>query len=184
MVSPALDSRAVSLKTRVKSLNGFNQKESDFLFKALELQDLINNSLEFKTMWLSSKPSHNNGMKQSEIYALWMSGHSRFERAYDFELNYALWKYKKKKGTYASTDMRTGNIIINSLHFAYLMNKKNGHIYLSSSLAHEAMHSCFGFKDSWPDKRNSVPYTMGRIQRKVGERYVIDKRELIPILKG
>ena len=177
----AVKTTSQMLSTKINSINGFNPKELEFLYKALRLQDKINNSLEFKTRWLSAKPSHNNGMRQSEMYELWMSGYSRLSRTYDYQLNYALWKYKKKKGTYASTDMRTGNIFLNSIHYAYLMSKKHGHIYLSSSLAHEAMHSCFGFKDSWPDKRNSVPYTMGNIHRKIGEMHLIENQPITAI---
>lgn len=169
------------LASKITKLKGFTTKEAIFVYKALRLQDAISNSLEFKTLWLNERPSHNKGMRQSKIYELWMKGYSRFDEKYDFQIDYALFKYKKKKGTYASTSMRSGNIILNSIHFKYLMSIKHGHIYLSSSLAHECMHSQFGFLDRWPYKRKSVPYTMGNVHRHIGEMHIKDNRQLTPL---
>lgn len=172
------------LRSKIISLEGFESTEINFLYQALRLQDAINNSVEFKTNWMHARPSHAKGLTQAQIYHMWMSGKSRFEDTYNYQVEYALRKYKKKKGTYASTIMETGVIVINSLHFKYLQSKKHGYIYLSSSLAHEAMHSQLGFKDSYPNKRNSVPYTMGNIHRKLGEAHLIHGIKLTPLNQG
>lgn len=166
------------LKTKIVSMDGFTSEEANFLYKALRLQDMINNSIEFRLHWYDARPSHNKGLSQKEIYQMWMKGKSRFEETYNYQIEYAIRKYKKKKGTYASTIMENGVIVLNSIHFKYLQLKKYGYIYLSSSLAHEAMHSQFGFKDSYPNKRNSVPYTMGNIHRKLGEMHLLSGMRL------
>ena len=162
-----------NLRIKINDLQGFTSQEVHFLYKALRLQEEILNSQNFKLLWMTLEPKHNNGLKQREIYSLLMQGKSRFEDVLDYELDYTLDKYKLKRGTLATTLMSSGKIILNAMQFSLWQRMEKGHIYLSSSLFHEALHSQFGFKHpSFPFgwKRKSVPYLGGYLMRDLGER--------------
>ncbi len=165
----------MDLKIKINSLEGFSEEDTHLLYKALRLQESILNSQEFKQRWLQAKPKHNKGFSQLQIYNQIMKGQSRFEEIVDYELDYFLRKYKLKRGTLASTAMSTGVIVINLLQFNYWKKLENGHVYLSSCLFHEALHSQHGFTHPWfpPSwKRRSVPYIGGNIVRELGEQVV------------
>ncbi len=174
----------MTLKVKINSLQGFKEEDLHFLYKALRLQEAILNSQDFKLQWYAMSPKHNKGMSQKQIYELIMKGHSRFEDLVDHELDYFLSMRKMKKGTLASTMMSTGLITINKLQFQYWKSIEDGHIYLSSNLFHEALHSQFGFTHPWfpPSwKRKSVPYMGGYLMRNLGERVVKQNYQLTPV---
>lgn len=175
----------MTLRVKINQMKGFSDVDLHFLYKALRLQEAILNSQDFKLRWLALSPKHNKGMSQQEIYNKIMKGHSRFEDVVDYELDYFLQMYKLKKGTLASTVMSNGVITINKMQFQIWKMQEHGHVYLSSSLFHEALHSQFGFTHPWfPPKwkRKSVPYVGGYLMRSLGE-MVVNGRKLTPLKK-
>lgn len=171
------------LRIKINDLQGLSSNDVYFLYKALRLQKDILNSQEFFLKWIDLRPKHNRGMTQRQIYNLIMKGASRFEDGFDYELDYYLAVRKQKKGTLASTSMSTGKITINRLKFNYWMTNREGHVYLCSTLFHEALHSQIGFTHPWwpPSyKRKSVPYLGGKLVRELGLQ-VARGRKLTPL---
>lgn len=173
----------VKLKSKVLDLDGFNREDAIFVYEALRLIDVAVPTQEYKTRFLSKNLKHDRGMSNKEIFEQQITGWSRFDKVADYCLDFTLRKYRKKKGTYASTSMSTGIIAINSIYFDWCKSRRHGAINLARTLWHEYQHSN-GFKHPWWPRRHyrlSVPHQSGNTLGEVLELHVIQGYNLTPL---
>jgi len=169
------------LKSKVLLKEGFSREDAIFTYEALRLIDVGVPTQQYKTRFMAKNLKHDKGMSNLEIFNKQITGWDRFNDKADYLLDFVLYKYKKKKGTYASTNMSNGIIVINSIYFNWCKSRRNGSINLARTLWHEYQHSQLGFKHPWFPRswyRKSVPHQSGNTLGEVLDLHVLRGHDL------
>lgn len=165
------------INIKIEAMDGFTEEEMDKFTIATELVVEIINSLEFKTAVLNADLIRTNGLKNSEVYDLFMSGKDQYEETADHELDIKITLYYSRGRTVGYTYPGTKRTWINRKFFS-----SYGYETIVSNIVHEYCHNLGFTHPSRGYTHKNVPYTYGDVAFALCE-MLLEGNELTPITK-
>ena len=164
---------------QVHGIENFSKKEKLKFNKALELGELVLNSLEFKQMVSQYEYVENRNMEGEQVWQIICTGNDLYNKENDHDIDVFVTMYHNFwTGTIGYTFPDTFKTWINRKFFQDFNEAK-----ILGNVIHEAMHN-FGFTHKDFEKRyDSVPYKVGYFARDLATR-IMDGEKLTPTKVG
>lgn len=170
-----IDYNGETISVQIHAMEGFTEEDAKKFKVAVELMVNIFNSLEFKLEVMNAPLVLTNGLKPSEVYALFMSGKDEYNEIADNDMDISITLYYKNNRTVGYTYPGTFRTWINRKFFG-----SYGYSSIVGNLTHEYCHNVgFGHPSRGYTQRN-VPYFYGNVASDLCEQ-VLEGRKLTPL---
>lgn len=153
------------LRFSVTSRNGFTASEIKQHISALEIGEIVVNSLEYK-QWVEAQSFTSTTLTGKQVYDKQMTGEETLQPGHDYTLTMPVTMYEKNNSTVGYTYAQKIMVWVNRKFFRqYDLGGIFGNFW------HEGQHK-FGFDHQSPSDHGSVPYAAGYKVRDMVNAYV------------